>query len=182
MKIFVLSDTHGKLNRVRDVWQKLTDVDLIAHAGDYYRDAKALEEAFHVPVVAVRGNCDGGGRREFEIIETEYGNLLLTHGHGLSVAYSLDNLRYLAQENDCRAVIFGHTHEALVMEEDGMYFINPGSLSLPRDNSGGSYGIIRTTEDRLDASIVYYDTLFRNNKKSGNSGFIKSILNYSDRL
>lgn len=182
MKILVIGDTHGKLNKVRDVWGKLKDIDLIAHTGDYYRDAKALADEFHVPVIAVKGNCDGGGRKDFEIIETEYGKLLLVHGHGQNVSYSLDHLRYLAMENNCRAAIYGHTHVASVLEDDGIYFINPGSLTLPRDNSGGSYGIIRTSEDRLDASIVYYNTIFGGNKKSGGSGFIKNILNYSDRL
>ena len=182
MKIFVTGDTHGKLNKVRDIWKKLSDIDLILHTGDYYRDAQVLEDEFHVPVIAVRGNCDGGGRQDFEIVETEYGKILLTHGHYLGVDYSLDNLRWFALEQDCRAAVYGHTHRASVTEDDGIYFVNPGSLTQPRDNSGGSYGVIRTSDDRMDASIVYYDTIFGNNKKSGNSGFIKSILNYSDRL
>jgi len=182
MKILVISDTHGKLNKVRDIWSKLTDVDMIVHAGDFGRDGKVLEDEFHVPVTYVRGNCDGGGRDDYELIPTEYGNILLTHGHAFGVDYSLDHLRYFAMENDCRAAIYGHTHRASVVEDDGIYFINPGSLTLPKDNSGGSYAIIRTSEERLDASIVYYDTVFGGNKKSGGSGFIKSILNYSDRL
>ena len=84
-------------------------------------------------------------------------------------------------EHDCCAAVYGHTHRASVFEEEDIYFINPGSLSLPRDGSGGSYAIIRTSDERLDASIVYYNTIF-GNKKSGGSGFIKGILNYSDRL
>ena len=39
MKILVLSDTHGKLNMVRDIWPKLNGVDLVIHAGDYASDA-----------------------------------------------------------------------------------------------------------------------------------------------
>ena len=41
MKILAISDTHGKLNKVRDVWSKLNDIDLVLHAGDYYSDATA---------------------------------------------------------------------------------------------------------------------------------------------
>ena len=59
MKILVISDTHGKLNKVREVYRKLTNIDLIIHAGDYMRDGEALSKEFAVPVVAVKGNCDG---------------------------------------------------------------------------------------------------------------------------
>jgi len=182
MKILVIGDTHGKLHRVRDIWQKLTDVDLILHTGDHYSDAKALEKELPVPVTAVRGNCDGGSRQDFEVIETEYGNVLLTHGHCQSVDTSLDRLGYFAMEKGCCAAVYGHTHRASVIEDNGIYLINPGSLTLPRDNSGGSYAIIRTREDDFAASVVYYTTVFRNNKKPGGSGFIKNILNHSDRL
>ena len=181
MKILAISDTHGKLNKVRDVWSKLNDIDLVLHAGDYYSDAKALASELPVPVIGVRGNCDGGRRDDFEIVETEYGNILLVHGHSQGVDYDLSNLGYFAMEHDCCAAVYGHTHRASVLEEEDIYFINPGSLSLPRDGSGGSYAIIRTSDERLDASIVYYNTIF-GNKKSGGSGFIKGILNYSDRL
>ncbi|MDO4869421.1 MAG: metallophosphoesterase [Bacillota bacterium] len=182
MKILAIGDTHGKLNKVRDVWHKLKDIDLIIHTGDYFHDAAALKEEFHVPVIAVRGNCDGGGRQDYELVETDCGRILLTHGHSFGVDYSLDNLKYFAMENDCIAAVYGHTHRAFLTEDDGIYFINPGSLSQPRDNSGGSYAIIRTDDDGIHASVVYYDTVFGGNKKSGGSGFIKNILNYSDRL
>lgn len=59
MKILVIGDTHGKLGMVRDIWSKLTGVDLVIHTGDYYTDAKDLAEEFHIPFVYVRGNCDG---------------------------------------------------------------------------------------------------------------------------
>lgn len=182
MKILVISDTHGKLDKVRDIWGKLKGIDLIAHAGDYYSDGKILEKEFHVPVVAVHGNCDRDKTADFEKIPTEYGDILLIHGHKLNVKRSLEDLKAFARKQKCRAVIYGHTHMASVREEDGIYFINPGSLSRPRDESGGTYGIVRTKENRLDASIVYYNTLFRRIKKSGGTGFIKNILNYSDRL
>ena len=180
MKILVIGDTHGKLNKLRDVWPKLTAIDLIAHTGDHYSDALRIESEFGVPVIAVGGNCDGSGP-ESQIIETEYGNILLTHGHREGVKYDdLLGLYYRALEEDCRAVFFGHTHCSLISEMDGVHFVNPGSLTLPRDNKNGSYAIVRTAEDSFDASIVYYDTVM--GSKSSPSGFIRSILNYSDRF
>lgn len=182
MKILVISDTHGKLNMVRDVLGKLSGIDLIAHAGDHFNDVKALEREFNIPCVGVCGNCDSSGP-SLEVIETPCGKILLVHGHKEHVNYDLSKLRYRALENNCRAIIYGHTHVAHIEEMDDMYFINPGSLPQPRDGSGGSFGIIRATPERLDASIVYYNTVMGlNNKKSGNAGFIKGILNYCDRF
>lgn len=182
MKILAISDTHGKLNKVRDIWKKLTDIDLIIHAGDYRRDGEALSRELGVPAVAVNGNCDGGSSSsDFETVVTEYGSILVTHGHMENVKYRLDNLIYKAMENDCRAVVFGHTHQALIEEENGIYLINPGSLTLPRDGSDGSYAIIRTSADSLDASVVYYSTVM-GGRKPPRSGFLRGILNYSDRL
>lgn len=199
MKILVIGDTHGKLNMVRDIWSKLRDIDLVIHTGDYCSDARALEKELHVPFAYVSGNCDGsrgsnscsssGG--DFAIVETECGRILVTHGHNEDVKFSLQNLVYKTLENDCIAAVFGHTHKALSTETEAGFgslrhtvrLVNPGSLTLPKDGSGGSYAIIRTSEDRFDASVVYYNTVMGGrNKKSGGTGFISSLLNYSDRF
>ena len=182
MKILALSDTHGKLDKVRDIWPKLTDIDMIIHAGDFIRDGKALSKELKVPVVTVKGNCDNGySHDDFETVATEYGDILVTHGHMENVKYRLDNLLYKALENDCRAVVFGHTHRAFVGEDKGIHLINPGSLTLPRDGSDGSYAIIRTSKDSFDASIVYYSTIM-GGRKPPQSGFLRNLMNYCDRF
>ena len=197
MKILVLSDTHGKLNMVRDIWPKLNGVDLVIHAGDYSSDAEAIHREFGIPVAYVKGNCDGccssshkdsqGG--DYAVVSTDGGNILVTHGHNEGAGYSLDRLRYKALEENCVAVVYGHTHVAEVRQIDepaapggSLWFINPGSLPLPRDNSGGSYGIIRSEEDRFDATIVYYSTIMGSSRKGNPAGYVSSLLNYSDRF
>lgn len=112
MKILVIGDTHGQLNKIREIFPKLTNLDLIAHTGDHLEDGHALEREFGIPVVAVKGNCDGSySADDFEIIETDYGRILLIHGHMQHVNYRLDNLYYKAMEENCKAVFFGHTHK-----------------------------------------------------------------------
>ncbi|MDO4545567.1 MAG: metallophosphoesterase [Bacillota bacterium] len=184
MKILVIGDTHGKLNKVRDIFPKLTQIDLIVHTGDYFRDGAALQQELNVPVIAVKGNCDGSySKDDFEIIHTEFGNIMITHGHMEQVGYSMTNLMYKAMEQDCRAVFFGHTHRACIQESNGIHFVNPGSLSQPRDGSGGSYAIARISEDSFDASIVYYNTIMGSKKEDKQkAGYIRSLLNYSDRF
>lgn len=214
MKILAIGDTHNKLNMVHDIRSKLTGIDLVIHTGDRYEDAVQLQRELGIPFVCVKGNCDGscsgtlcdprGG--DFAIAETEKGKILVTHGHNEHVNYGYDRLRYKALENGCMAVVFGHTHKAMIEQiEDSavsggyLWLINPGSLPLPRDGSGGSYAIIRSSEERFDATVVYYNTVMggsrggsgleshgagagRENKKSGNAGFISDLLNYSDRF
>lgn len=129
MKILVIGDTHGhwtkygKSSRNWPIWILLRIQESPGRPG------RALERESGIPVVAVKGNCDGSySADDFEIIETDYGRILLTHGHMQHVNYRLDNLYYKAMEENCKAVFFGHTHKALVTEEDGIYLVNPGSL------------------------------------------------------
>lgn len=183
MKILVIGDTHGKLNKLRDIFPKLRDIDLIVHTGDYISDCKNLEDELGVAVLAVKGNCDGSySSDDFKILETEQGKILITHGHMQNAGFTLTNLMYKAMENNCIAVIFGHTHKALVEEADGIHFINPGSLTQPRDGTDGSYAIIRTSEESFDASIVYYSTVMNLGSKKTKAGFIRNLLNNSDRF
>ena len=182
MKIFVISDTHGKTEKVREVWKKLTDVDLIVHLGDYEKDAKALERTLDTKVVSVKGNMDGSySPEDYRVLETEYGNLLLAHGHMHNVKTSPLNLVYQAQELGCKAALFGHTHQPAYEEVNGIYLVNPGSLTQPRDGSDGSYGIIHTSPEEFHCAIVYYSSLMPK-KKTPQSGQLRNMLNYSDRF
>ena len=176
MKILAISDTHGKLSKARKVISGLKGLDLIIHAGDYYADAKILSEETGIDTVFVKGNCDGSmSSEDFEIVTTEYGNIFVTHGH---MYRDIDRLVYAAAEHGCKAVIFGHTHVPFYDESDGLYILNPGSLSRPRDGSDGSYIVITTTKSTFGASVLYYGDGI--SKVRG--GHIRDILNYSDRF
>ena len=110
--------------------------------------------------------------------------MLLTHGHAYNVNYDLTGLMYKAMEEDCKAVFFGHTHRCMQDEANGIRFINPGSLTQPRDGSGGSYAIVRTSQEGMEASIVYYNTVMgtSSDRKQNSSGFLRNLLNYCDRF
>lgn len=182
MKIFVTSDTHGRTDKAEEVLSRLKDVDLILHLGDYEKDALRLQQSFGIRTVSVKGNMDGSfSPDDYQILETEYGNLLLTHGHTLHVKNSPLRLIYKARELGCKAALFGHTHLPAYEETDGIYLINPGSLSQPRDGSQGSYAMIHTSAHEFHCAIVYYSSLFPG-KKTPPSGRLRSMLNYSDRF
>ena len=166
MKLYVISDTHGRIDKALNVYKMLGTVDLIIHLGDMERDARRISEITDKTVISVMGNNESAYEKEdFHILETGYGNLLLTHGHKQKVKRGLQNLLYRTAELGCKAALFGHTHEPVFTESDGIYLLNPGSLTVPKDGTAGSYAIVNVSRDAFAASIVYYhDGLYSSSK------------------
>lgn len=182
MKILVFSDTHGSIARACEIVEKTKDVDLLVHLGDVVPDAQRLQERTGITCVSVKGNMDGAMRSEDSraFLDTEYGRIWLTHGHCDGAGFrDYERMAQTCRALACRAVIFGHTHVALNDEIDGIRLMNPGSLTRPRDGSHGSYAIVRTSSDRLECAIMYYNA--RGEKRS-RGGFLRGLINYSDRF
>lgn len=185
MNIFVISDTHHNIEKAVEVYKKLKDIDLVIHAGDYIDDADDFSARTGAKVVSVKGNCDRSfDEKDCVILETEAGDILVSHGHMQNVGFSQQAIYYLAAENDCIAAIYGHTHIPVNTQWDGIHLINPGSLSKPRDNSSGSFALIQTSEDALKCDIHYYDDFMADKvtKSKVKGGHLRSLLNYSDRF
>ena len=51
-------------------------------------------------------------------------------------------------------LFFTGTHKADILYEDGVYYVNPGSLSTPREK-GPSYAVIDITENGVMPIIKY---------------------------
>lgn len=138
MKIVVLSDTHGYLNK--NVKELLQNSDCAIHAGDVgslavYQELKALNKNLY----PVRGNCDRGAWADV-LPET--------------LAFRIDGVMfYLVHDrNDFSArpepgtdlFICGHTHIYQQSERRGMTLLNPGSCSQPRGGLPPTCAIIET--------------------------------------
>lgn len=196
MRILVISDTHAKCNRVYDVYKKLNSeapIDIIVHCGDYYSDALEIQARLGKKVVWVKGNSDGCFDQDnFKILETEVGDFMVVHGHLQNVGYSQENLYYFALENGCVGAFFGHTHRAMFSKLDDFYLMNPGSLSEPRDGSGGTFGLMVTSEDSVWGKIYRYEDFMEDEQNYTNNsekkkpkvqgGHLRDLLNYSDRF
>ena len=194
MRILIVSDTHSKVKRVSEIYKKLLikqyPVNLIVHCGDYYADAMKIHDRLGVNVVAVRGNCDKCFEEdEYTILETEAGNFFVCHGHMHRVKRSKEGLYESALQAGCVGAIFGHTHRAEKTELDNFLFINPGSINKPRDNSGGTFALLTTSDGHAEARLMRYEDLMASDdgpldppKKKVKGGFLRNLLNYSDRL
>lgn len=182
MRILVLSDTHGLVQPAMEVYKRLQEenpVDQIIHLGDLVSDAKALEVRLSAEVIWVKGNMDGAASdSDYRIMDTQFGKLLLTHGHMENVKYNTQSLLYKAEELGCRAALFGHTHAPCFLEANGIYLLNPGSLTRPRGGGQGSYAVVTVKEEEFLASILYYHP----GPPPVRSGVLKDMLNNSDRF
>lgn len=133
MLIAVVSDTHRMQRYIEAVRERIIDADVLIHLGDNVDDVEELSDGFDGVVYAVVGNCDYSNEYPIErIVELEGVKILATHGHAYNVKCGLHNLYYRAQEVGANIALFGHTHQELVIRENGITIMNPGSVSLPR--------------------------------------------------
>lgn len=139
--LVIISDTHnmGMGNMPSRVLNAMDEADYILHLGDGESDILALKRSYGGKVIAVRGNNDASGEKE-RVVTIEGVKMLLTHGDLYNVRTRLEKLLARAKEEGVDYVLFGHTHRALVTEEGGVTFINPGSLKYTGTYCYGNIG------------------------------------------
>ncbi|GAA0123411.1 MAG: metallophosphoesterase [Clostridium argentinense] len=154
MKLGVISDTHGSTKGIENAMKVLKDCDVIFHLGDYTNDIEYIEEIYDGKVIAVRGNCDFYSNICEERIEKIGNNtIFLTHGDKYGVKINIFKLRYKAMEVGANIVLYGHSHISKVEYEEGIWFINPGSPSYPR-NRIKTVCIIDIEDNNIKPQIV----------------------------
>ena len=53
-----------------------------------------------------------------------------------------------------KTVVFsGHTHIPIIIEENELIFVNPGSISIPKSEEGRCYGILSVEKDKKSVEI-----------------------------
>ena len=134
MRVAIVSDTHGFTNIIENIKKIINDCDILIHLGDSINDVDMLSQNFKGKVYSVVGNCDYEKKGDVEnLIEIEGKKFLITHGHKYGVKYGLDRIFYRGMELGVDGVIFGHTHRKVALNEGGIFIINPGSPSIPKD-------------------------------------------------
>ena len=141
MRFAVLSDTHGDLSRMFAAadYIRALKPDALIHLGDFCADAEAMAKELRLELHAVAGNCDAGRTTHpaADVLEAEGARILLCHGHTYDVGETPQRLIWAAQEWECTAALFGHTHRQFLEKEDGVLLMNPGSLCRPRGTEAG---------------------------------------------
>lgn len=161
MKLFIASDIHGDAETAK----KLIDAykqsgadrlvllgDLLYHgprndlpAGYAPKEVITLLNSLKDEILAVRGNCDTEVDQmvlNFPILSTTamiYDGerdltMCLSHGH----VYNPDNLPPMSEGD---VFLYGHTHVTKAENRGGVLCLNPGSVTLPKENNPKTYAI-----------------------------------------
>ena len=154
MKFLIASDIHGSEYYCRRLAERINEenCDRVLILGDilYHgprndlpkeynpKGVIALLENFRDKILAVRGNCDTEVDQmvlsfpilaEYAVVCAGDKLLYLTHGHNIP-----DSIKQAGN-----IILSGHTHVPVCVEEVGYTQLNPGSVSIPKENSPHSY-------------------------------------------
>ena len=152
MKLLVFSDSHGNTANMRAAAARERP-DRILHLGDMVRDAQILSESCpDIPLEQVPGNCDYyTGLPLQKIVDAEGKRILMTHGHLYHVKVGMGAAVEAALKAKVDVLLFGHTHEAVCLERDGLWIMNPGTI---RGSLAPTYGVIELTDGRISCRTV----------------------------
>lgn len=155
MRIGVISDTHGMVDKALTIMPKMGDVSFIIHLGDYIEDSKYLRKHLSTEIISVKGNCDNDPKEKWErIVTCGSQKLLAVHGHQYGVKMGLTRLYYRTLELGCSMALYGHTHIPFLSKYENVFIMNPGSLGYPRGGSKPSFGIIEIDNDKVNCEII----------------------------
>lgn len=172
MKILVVSDIHGSnyyMDKIIEIYNK-EKADRIILLGDLYyhgprnplpKDYNPMEvskklNSMKEIIRSVKGNCDAEVDEmisEFELenmIKEEINGkkIIFTHGHKNNIDKPIE---------DADILVYGHFHTCFIKEKDGIIYVNPGSISLPKNDTPNSYLLIE--DNKLIIKDVYMNVI-----------------------
>jgi len=160
MRIAVLSDTHLRIGKSlpRFVWEHLTQIDLIIHAGDLTHIGLLEELSCLAPVRAVRGNCDSWdvSLPDRDVIECEHFRIGLIHGDTGKGKSTPERAYNAFIDTPVDVIVFGHSHTPFMEWREGILMFNPGSPTDKRREPQYSFGILDIQQGQLTAKHLYF--------------------------
>ncbi|MEG0470248.1 MAG: metallophosphoesterase family protein [Longicatena sp.] len=173
MKILVMSDTHGELEKTRRILENSEPVNIFIHLGDIGFPLQELSK-FHL----VCGNHDKDSSLPLELImDLEERKVLCIHGNRFDDETILEVLSQkniksedlmdfcmstlygkiasYAKRKGCDTVFFGHTHHQFSGVVDGVTLVNPGSVCFGTPQSG--YAIVEIQHMEMVTRLYHCD-------------------------
>lgn len=187
MKMMIASDIHGSAFYCRQLLEafKREQADKLLLLGDllYHGPRNPLPEEYDPKAVAamlnahkqfilcVRGNCDGEVDQmmlefpilaDYCILAVEKRMIFATHGHHF-------HEKQLPQLQQGDVLLHGHTHIPALEDRGAYIYANPGSVTLPKEESIRGYlileGTMLTLKDLDDAVAVHISLAEKKGKK-----------------
>ena len=157
MKYIFASDIHGSAYYCEKLIKAFEDEqasrlvllgDILYHGprndlprGYAPKETAAMLNSLADRILCVRGNCDAEVDQmmlsfpvlaDYALLELGGQRVYLTHGHVFNMDHPLP-----MQEGDI--MIYGHFHVPADEVRNGKRFLNPGSVSIPKEGSGHGY-------------------------------------------
>lgn len=167
VKLFIASDIHGSAKYCRELLRAFEqeNADKLLLLGDilYHGPRNPLPEeyspkettellsAYKNKIICVRGNCDSEVDQmvlpfpilsDYAAVYADGKCIYLSHGH-----------REIPPFDGGDVYVTGHTHVPLNTREEGFLHLNPGSVSLPKDEKNTRGYIL------YDGGVFYFKTL-----------------------
>jgi uncharacterized protein len=151
VRVGVLADTHGILRP--QVLERLAGCELLLHAGDVGTaegEAPILARLARLaPVVAVRGNTDGG--------ELAAALPAVQGGEMAGVTYRMTHRREDVHPDwlrEARLIVFGHSHRPELEWRGDCLLLNPGSCGARRFQLPLTVAVVTVAGQRLVPEIL----------------------------
>lgn len=167
MKLLIASDIHGSAKYCRELLNSLERerAEKLVILGDilYHGPRNPLPEEYapaevakllgtvKEKIICVRGNCEAEVDQmvlPFPVLSdcaavfADGVNIYFSHGHRAVPPFSTSDV-----------YVTGHTHVPMNTREEGFLHLNPGSISLPKDNKNTRGYIL------FDSGTFYFKTL-----------------------
>ena len=170
MKLLIASDIHGSAAFCRNLIEsiKREEADKVLLLGDilYHgprnnlpteyapKEVATMLNEIKGKLICVRGNCDTEVDQmllEFPVLSDSA--MLFIDGMTIYASHGHHDFPALEEGN---VVVSGHTHVPVDYVKDGIRYINPGSVSIPKEDSWHGYIVLENgmfTWKSLDGEI-----------------------------
>ena len=176
MKYFIASDIHGSAyycEKMLEAYRRegadrlilLGDILYHGPRNDLPRDyaPKRVIEMLNPlknEIFCVRGNCDTEVDQmvldfpilaDYALLDINGSTVFVTHGHK-------HNLSALPPMKAGDVLLHGHTHIPACETREGITYLNPGSVSIPKEGSKNSYMVLEGgvfVNKSLDGEVVF---------------------------
>lgn len=159
MKYLIVSDLHGSASCANFIINRFNELkchnliilgDILYHGprndlpNNYNpKEVIKLLNPLADKIIAINGNCDAEVDQmvlNFKLhksLDLDLNNISfhLEHGHHLDTC-----------DSNSKCILYGHTHIKRIELVNNQYYLNPGSITIPKDGKLGSYMILDNNE------------------------------------
>ena len=126
MRIGIISDTHGLLRK--EVENQLKDCDLIVRCGDIGKQEVIDKLSELGKVELIKGNVD----KDIDISLAPKDKIIEVMNKRIYLIHNIAELDIDLHKENIDIVMYGHSHKAKIYDEEGILYINPGSVGPRR--------------------------------------------------